>query len=220
MDAELLSKVAPDAQLNMMDAATERPQLAILAAQIIADFTQAEAQLLATVSAFLKQDFRVVAEMVLAVNNPRARREAILAAARYTLGKEDYGLVKGAMKIFNVCRDHRNHWAHDIWGWSPELPDALLLMEAAYFHQFDAEIKEAEPRLLAGRPAGVTFDRSHVRVYTEPVIRYQLQALSETQETLEELRVYFDFGTDAGDHIRLAILDSPSLQRIRQHTTP
>ncbi len=92
------------------------------------------------VSRFLKADYEVVAEMLQAVISAEGRTAAILAAAKHTLPDEDITLFDAVRVATNPSRKKRHAFAHHIWGFSPQIDDALLLMDPKYFIGFSAAL--------------------------------------------------------------------------------
>jgi hypothetical protein len=95
---------------------------------VVAAWAAVEAELTKLLSSMLAGDNEVGVAMYLSLRNERTQREALEAAARTTL-RGDWLLCFLAIQwLANTAYKARNDIAHSSWGWSEELPDALLLI--------------------------------------------------------------------------------------------
>lgn len=91
---------------------------------------------------FLKADYVVVHEMLAALMSSDGKRAAITAAARETLGDEDFQLYESIMKAIGPSRMRRNEFTHHLWGVSPEVPNALVLLNPKDMARFSADVQQ------------------------------------------------------------------------------
>jgi hypothetical protein len=66
--------------------------------------------------------------MYLALTSTSAQKAALLAAAKAVLDSEDLALFNALMELVKRVKDRRNTIVHGTWGWSAQVPDALILI--------------------------------------------------------------------------------------------
>jgi hypothetical protein len=59
--------------------------------------------------------------------SPDGRRKALTNVAETALAADGFSLFRAVMHGLTPSRDDRHRFAHHLWGYSPDLPDALLL---------------------------------------------------------------------------------------------
>jgi hypothetical protein len=148
-----ISHVSPNATIVIGNAG-DRPlvrhqQLAVLAIEAIASWSNVESFMLNLFVQLLGGGGSLAAEIFLSLETQSAKTSAINAAAECALANdpEKLALLKGILSISKTNEKSRNKLAHWIWGDSPDLPDALLLVN---------------PKTNIGN-----IDRSEVYVYRE-----------------------------------------------------
>ena len=109
----------------------DKPEIASAVARVIGHWSQIDLQLVFVVAGFLDADFRVAADMLNAIQNSGARRDAIDAAARRALSDkpDDLRLFRAVVQCVSSTRSMRNAYAHWLWGKTPKLKDKLVLVE-------------------------------------------------------------------------------------------
>lgn len=65
----------------------------------------------------------------LAIETQSAKTQAIRAVAQATLEAKHFNLLVAVLAVAKTAQKSRDKLAHHIWGYSPELPDALLLID-------------------------------------------------------------------------------------------
>ena len=127
-----LSRVKPNAMVafNNPDTMSVRPQIAIIIAQCIADWSEAEHQLGMLLSFLLETDAGSIAAMYAAIDNRAAQLRMVEAAATHKLAPPHAEVLQAI--ILDVARPamkQRDRFAHWGWGYSPDLEEALLIID-------------------------------------------------------------------------------------------
>jgi hypothetical protein len=127
-----LSRVLPNAGVwigNVGDYPLARhPGLALLAAEVIASWSNVEAFMLRLFVELMGGSADIAATVFLALENQSAKTAAINAASR-RLPEEQRRLLHALLAIAKTQQKSRDKIAHWTWGDSPQLPDALLLLD-------------------------------------------------------------------------------------------
>lgn len=183
MSPQPLNRVKPVRTIEMYPEALDKcPALAGKVMRIIGTWSAIESEFFRLAASFLRADFQIVTTMLLEVTSNEGRRAAIRAAAEHALSGGDLAVFKAIDDLAKACRDRRNEFAHYVWGWSEELPDALLLFEPpylaqhtaavlAYYHKYDpfrtGDGLLAIGAIASGDPEWPRLDHSKVMVYRE-----------------------------------------------------
>lgn len=170
-----LSRVASSAGLIVdPDTLTRFPELAALAAQAIGAWSNTELMLGNFLAKMLGISARQGITMYAALESFQPQMRALYAAATDFFEAEDKKLFDATMFVIRRAAKERNEFAHGIWGHCPELPDALLLVDAHVLWDWTAKKTEwaAEARERATPPLfDFTFDNSKVFVYKKADFR-------------------------------------------------
>ena len=146
-----LSRVLPNAGVVFGNAGdrplTRHPELAVLAIEAIASWSNVEGFMLRLFMQLLGGNESLAASVFLALENQSSKTSAINAAAATTLSDRpaELAVLRAILAIAKSNEKDRNKLAHWTWGDSPEIPDGLLLVD---------------PRASLGQ-----LDRSEVYVY-------------------------------------------------------
>lgn len=202
MPAQPLSRVRTKANIYFGVAAFQKnPDLAILPLLVIARWSTIDGTLALLLAKMLKSDIAIGVAMCQALASGEARRDALSAAARASLQRADLNLFDAVMKVIKPSRDRRNEFAHHIWGYSEDIPNALLLAEpkevANLLINFEAHNRTKDKGKFAH-----DLDRSRVKVFK----------LSDLEEDSENSR-------KASEHVSAlqgAIPDANVCGRMRQ----
>lgn len=130
-----LSRVLPNASVligNAGDRPLERhPALAAVALEAIASWSNVEGFLLRLFIQLLGGNESLAASVYLALDGQSAKTNAIKAAAANVLrGRaRELSILEAILSIARTNEKDRNKLAHWTWGDSPNLPDALLLLD-------------------------------------------------------------------------------------------
>jgi hypothetical protein len=128
-----LSRVFPEANVlglgDMPDSALcERPQLAHMIAQVIVSWSHVEGFMLKLFVTLMGGRNQIAADVFLALETQSAKIAAINAAAK-RLPENQEQLLHAILRIAKSKQRARDKIAHGSWGFSPQLPDALLLID-------------------------------------------------------------------------------------------
>lgn len=129
-----ISRVSPNATIIIGNAGDRplmrHPQLAVLAIEAIASWSNVESFMLNLFVQLLGGNGSLAAEIFLSLENQSAKTSAVNAAAECVLENEpeNLALLKAILSISKTNEKSRNKLAHWLWGDSPDLQDALLLV--------------------------------------------------------------------------------------------
>ena len=140
MPPQPLSSVRRNAKvLASPDAITLRPNLAPLIAQIIARWADIEANVASILAFVLHAEAGPTVAMIQAVRSATAQMDMIEAAGAAKLQDPELEVFEAVLRLARRAASKRNNVAHHIWAYSPDLPEALLLIEPpAYLELFVA----------------------------------------------------------------------------------
>jgi hypothetical protein len=144
---------------NAGDRPVERhPALAAVALEAIASWSNVEAFLLRLFIQLLGGNESLASSVYLSLEGQSAKANAIKAAAANALAArgQELQVLEALLSIAKTNEKERNKLAHWVWGDSPNLPDALLLLD---------------PRTNIEN-----LDRSQIYVYREQDFRGIIQA--------------------------------------------
>ena len=131
-----LSRVRPNASVTLGNAGdrplARHPELAVLAIEAIASWSNVESFMLKLFIQLLGGDDSLAASVFLALETQHAKNAAIKAAAETALAErpQELSVFRAILSIANTNEKERNKLAHWTWGDSPDIPDALLLVSS------------------------------------------------------------------------------------------
>lgn len=150
----------------------------------------------------------------------RGRRQAVQvfeAAATKSFAGDELHMVMGVIGAFGSAMSRRDVIAHQLWGISDQLPDALLLIEPELYHNSLLAFDLATQRGEAPAIDAVRFDFRRIMVYREPDFIEIIDGLQQTFQAMYSLNGWLmaeNLGV-ARDDIRAAICKMPVvLQRL------
>lgn len=142
-----LSSVKPYANVfvgnNMDSPARNRPELALLAMNVVAEWSILESFINGVFVALLRASPVQAASIFATIRSQQGQRDAFMAVVDVTLpdqGERD--IIMALLKAYERASKVRNRVAHWVWGHSPDLPDAVLLANPASMAAFTAEMAE------------------------------------------------------------------------------
>jgi len=137
-----------------------RPKVAVTIAEYIAEWANIETMMGIFVALLLDTDAKAMLAMYSALNNRTAQLRMIEAAAESKLTPDHNDIMGALMHSFvRPAMKQRDKLAHWCWGYSTELPEALLLMEP--------NEKMALHMGAVNPPKPVELDRTKIFVVTE-----------------------------------------------------
>jgi hypothetical protein len=146
MPEQPLSRVNPKASVSIGNAGhralSERPALAVLAMEALGSWANVELFLLSLFVKLLGGNEALASKLYLVLDGQRSKSQ-VLAEAVKTIEDHRHGeLVQAVIGISRTNEKVRDRLAHHVWGISPDLLDALLLID---------------PKTLVG-PAAMSYD--------------------------------------------------------------
>ena len=164
-----LSRVKPEADINIGPQSLHVfPQFLPRIMGVIAQWAHTDGDFANVFAMTLKADIEVGVAVYQAFNGLEARRTALFAAAKKALPEWQQIALDAVWRATKGSRDQRDRFAHHVWGYSVDLPDALLLMNSSVVvdrnisYRTRLEIKDGR-HLVSPKD----FDRSQVFVYRE-----------------------------------------------------
>jgi len=157
-----LSRVRPSATIILGNAGdrplARHPELAVLAIEAIASWSNVESFMLSLFIQLMGGNDSMAASVYLALEAQSAKNAGISTAAEIALqGREqELSVLRAILSITKTNEKERNKLAHWAWGDSPDIPDALLLVNP--------------------RTAIRELDRSDIYVYKAPDFQTIIQA--------------------------------------------
>lgn len=129
-------KVAPAGSNVVLDSIEESifskcPDLSLLALAAIASWSSVDVALLRVFIQLMGGAETMSASIYVALESQAAKTAAIQAAARSALSDrpEEAILLRAVLKIAKTQQKFRDKLAHWVWGYCPNLPNSLLLMD-------------------------------------------------------------------------------------------
>ena len=139
-----LSRVSSTASIALGNAGdrplAKHPDLALLALEAIASWSNVESFMLHLFIELFGGQGSLAADVFLALDGQAAKSAAIASAANSVLSSrpDELKVLQAIMAIAKTNEKDRNKLAHWTWGESPDLPDALLLVDPrAYIGDLD-----------------------------------------------------------------------------------
>lgn len=130
-----LFRMNPNASVTIGNAGdrplTRHPELAVLALEAIASWSNVEAFMLRLFIQLLGGNESLAASVYLALDGQSAKTAAIRAAAAKALETKqaELGVLEAILAIAKTNEKDRNKLAHWTWGDSSTIPDAVLLVD-------------------------------------------------------------------------------------------
>ncbi|WP_291574345.1 hypothetical protein [Bradyrhizobium sp.] len=130
-----LSRVKPDALVNWGDSTTmaQRPQLAAKICHCITQWSEIEIFLGAFLGVLLHTNHQAAVAMYSGVESRAAQLRLITSAAKASVPPEHFDVfsvfLSAVVRPLMKERDKLAHWS---WGYSPDLPDSLLLSDPSH----------------------------------------------------------------------------------------
>lgn len=201
MSPQPLSRVRPMATVLLSPKAMmERPKLGLLVAEAIATYSDIEAQIALVMTRFLSAKAAPALAMFEALTSAPAQLAAASAAAGTVLDAGDMELFEAVIWITgNVAKD-RHKMAHNQWGYSEEMPDALLLTEGKVSARRDMETVEAIRLTMRGE-GGAFWSRlppDKIMVYREPDLREIIAKMHRVRDCYYHLSFLHPGGLEPG----------------------
>jgi hypothetical protein len=214
MTAQPLSKVRSNANLHVGAVTAQmKPQLAAYVAQAVAFSAEIDTQLGELLASILGASARPAAAMYVALTSSASQRAALRAAAEVALTGERLDVFDVVMRLSDVALKDRNVFAHWVWAYIDELPDALLFVEPEALIEHNINPKSRS--LQIGGPRTLTNDQidfSRVTVYRQKDLSQSVDRLQASCGRLSLLRFIGDRSNPILDGLFQMLLDDDDVQ--------
>lgn len=212
MSPQPLARVKPEASLHigaLSPAGDFDPELCRLAVHVISLWSYTEAGLLRMAAQFLASEQPLVTHMLQAVKNAEGRRAAVKAAGlqRLSGGSDDASFFLAALDALGHAEELRNRYAHQIWASSPDIPDAIILIDPRLIER--AEALEAAGAIEGHwlLPSASHFDRMKVMVYRKPDLQKDVSEACDAAIIVDQLVEWYGFRSIAAPELAAPIRD-------------
>jgi hypothetical protein len=180
------------------DALKREPELAALIAEAIGRCAAIEAGIGDILIRILHADTKPAFAMFTSLMDTSARRTLVEAAAKAGLSDSDFATFKIVSSITKVQIDARNKFAHWIWGYSPQVPNALLLADPRYLlnrsHDLHKHVLLPLDKQMEAVIASYPDVTKHIRIDFDQVYVYRKsdfeQTIRDFSETMEIVRLF------------------------------
>jgi hypothetical protein len=147
-----LSRVNPNATLiignNCDNPSDHRPEIALLAIKVIAEWSILESFLQGLFVKLLGSNPALGAAMYSSLSGTSARRDAFRAVAKLSLSPEELEIFDAIFSLYITAAKQRNNVAHWVWGYSPQIPDGVILCNPNVFMDFNVRIEQFTAALI------------------------------------------------------------------------
>jgi hypothetical protein len=133
----------------------DRPELAAKIMHVISLWSSIESAFATLLCYLLGADLEIGVGMYQSLISSEAKRAALDGAAKQALSPEDYTLFRAVVKVVKPSRERRNDFAHHLWGHSPQLPDAVLLVDPKFSFDMHTSMKRFEAALEERREKAI-----------------------------------------------------------------
>lgn len=168
-----LSRVKPDAEISIgkfNDFPIMRHQhLAVMAAAVISTWSNVELHMLDTYVNLSGGSDELAAAIFLSLESHSAKSSAINTLALAKLDHKMQELLRAIQAVTKSHQGQRDKIAHWVWGDSPSLPDAILLIDPRQLVKASTNINKILDAQIRGDEVVLPeIDRSKVFVYKMP----------------------------------------------------
>lgn len=133
---------------NMDSPSRHRPELALMAMNVVAEWSLLESFVNSLFVSILGDDAPAGSVIFATIRSQAGQRDAIDAVAETYIANPDLrDAILAALDVYKGASKTRNRLVHWIWGHCPELPDAVLLANPVTRIAQDANLQRA----VAGR---------------------------------------------------------------------
>lgn len=171
----------------------EIPHLCLLAAKAIAESVEIEAASGRLFVTMLGSRAKPAMAMLQAMTSTATIRAASGAVATGELTQIELDLYEIIMRRVGVATRCRNRFAHDCWGYTPDVPDGLLFLEMP--ERLDVymalELKQhiSERQKSLNLDHSITFDNAKVWIYREKDLQDAINELEKCRKYIDNLMI-------------------------------
>lgn len=165
-----LSRVKPSAKIHVSASAIQQqPQFQEDVLKVIVFWSHIDGNIASLFSTLLKSDIEAGTAVYQAFNGLEARRIALFAAAEKAIPEWQRLAIEAVWRATKKSRQQRDKFCHHVWGYSQDMPKALLLMDPSVV--VDTNVSYRQRVSDNGNGGGVImpkdYDRTKIFVYRE-----------------------------------------------------
>lgn len=218
-----LSSVRPVTTLRFGGAANpalNNPEMALLGISIIAQWSMLEVALSWLFVELLGTNAAPAAAVFASIRSQSGQRDAIAAVLPTAFGddRDKQDLVLAALDVFSRASKVRNRVAHWVWGYSPEIPKAVLLGDPQAFAAVSVESKEfLETQHAGGIPALPHVDHNRIFIYEAQDFEDAIATIQRAKGLIIRLQAALSLGlhnADEADRELLQLSGEPEIRRV------
>jgi hypothetical protein len=219
MPGQPLSRIRPNAKFKAgADVFQKHPNLMALAMQTVAAGAGIDYVLSFALTQLLHADPKTGMAIYTALTGGEGKRAALLAAAKARLQPADNLLLEVTLQHVTSAREIRNEFAHHLWGYSEDVPNAALLIDPKCMIDFDVGAKLVNQEIGRTKTVALppSYDKSRVMVFREGDLKRSLEMVAKAslKLTYVALGLQSSNGADLGRIARQQLLSEPAIQRV------
>lgn len=151
-----ISRVKPNASVFIgggdCSPSIQRPALALLAMRVLSDWSLLESHMASLFVKMIGTNPRPAAAMYAELSGAAAQKAAFKGLASAVLSRQEYDVFLAILDLFTSAAKERGKIAHWTWGYSPALPDAVLLGDPRALSELHVQLSEVTGTRLAEWP--------------------------------------------------------------------
>ncbi len=218
MPGQPLSRVKSDAKFTAgAEIFNKHPDLMALAMQTIAAGAGIDYVLAYALTQFLHADPKTGMAMYVGLTGGEFCRSALMAAAKTQLPPDDFDLFDITLGWASPARQIRNDFAHHLWGYSGDIPDAALLIDQQCMIEFDISVRlvNLEKAKSSTVSLPLSYDMSLIRVYRKRDIQECLTIVTQASAHLVQMAVSLQLsdGKSLDEPARERLLSEPVIRQ-------
>lgn len=180
-----LSKVSPKAGVAFGPRFMEkRPELAQIVAFSIAHFAYVELQFSFIYHLVVGTDAAVAFAMLKTSQARRQNVRNVKAAADHSLNTNERAFIEQVLSEFLAVAKARDAFAHNLWGVSDQLPDALLMIEPDYYHHMSIVNERASREGRAPTVEELLQSNDSIMVYRRADLERELKRINDANDIM------------------------------------
>ncbi len=219
MPPQPLSSIGKKRKINIVadPAALEwQPAFGQLVAHIISLWSAIEANLGVCLSRMLKTNARTGIAMYMALNSANARNSVLRAAAKSSLPQDKLIIFEAILRVISKSGAQRHKLAHWLWAFSPEIKDAVLLIDPEAMLNHSVNLIEYVSSLPKDQPMNLEempdLDLDKVLVYKERDFHEIIHDLGSVWQTTQHLSAALIDGRFANEAQWSLLSSAPKIQ--------
>lgn len=148
----------------------KNPELSGRVLMVLSAWGKLDTEMGVVFASFLNTQAEIGVAIYNQLTNQNTQDGAMRSAASLVLDRHQLDLFLALMKVAKGPRDQRNEMAHGIWGFSEDLPDALLLLNPKIALKLRGQVVAASEFLKSLGPGAAVTDGMLTRITNSPRI--------------------------------------------------